>query len=122
MASAVHLRNVVSLAGRFPLLAGASIDVAEGEVVHLRGPNGAGKTSLLRALAGLVPIASGEAIVLGHDLCADRRAVRREIGLIGHATFLYDDLSVSENLRFALRASGASLDRIPGAIERLGLS
>lgn len=122
MALAVHFRDVVSLSGRFPLLAGATLDVADGEVVHLRGPNGAGKTSLLRALAGLIPIASGEAVVLGHDLCHDPRPVRREIGLIGHATFLYDDLSVKENVEFALRASHQPLDRSVGAMQRLGLT
>jgi heme ABC exporter ATP-binding subunit CcmA len=122
MALAVHFRDVVSLAGRFPLLSGASIDVADGEVVHLRGPNGAGKTSLLRALAGLLAIDSGEAMVLGHDLRHDPRAVRRAIGLLGHATFLYDDLSVEENLRFALMASHQQIERAAGAIDRLGLS
>ena len=60
VAIAIRFRQAVSLAGRFPLLAGVTYDVAEGEIVHLRGPNGAGKTSLLRACAGLVPIVAGE--------------------------------------------------------------
>ena len=68
MASAVSFSEVVSVSSRFPLLAGLSLVVDEGDVVHLRGPNGAGKTSLLRACAGLVPIVSGSALVLGHDL------------------------------------------------------
>ena len=121
MALAVHFRDVVSLSGRFPLLSGASLDVTDGEVVHLRGPNGAGKTSLLRAFSGLVPIASGEAVVLGHDLRADPRPLRHKIGLIGHATFLYDDLSVEDNVQFALRAAHQPTNRAEGALHRLGL-
>src|SRR6202050_3357591 len=105
MAGALYFRDAVSLAGRFPLLAGISLEVAEGEVVYLRGPNGAGKTSLLRACAGLVPIDSGEANVLGHDLRVDPTSVRADVGLLGHAIFLYDELSAQENLRSADRAS-----------------
>jgi heme ABC exporter ATP-binding subunit CcmA len=122
MGSAVYLRAAVCLAGNFPLLAGVDLDVAEGEVVHLRGPNGAGKSSLLRGLAGLAPFVSGEAIVLGHDLVVDRRTVRREIGLLGHASFLYDELTVEDNLRFALRASRTSPRRLESSLERLGLA
>ena len=70
------------------------------------GPNGAGKTSLLRACAGLLPITAGEAVVLGHDLTADRTGVRRQVGLLGHAAPLYDELTAAENVRFAVRAAG----------------
>jgi heme ABC exporter ATP-binding subunit CcmA len=122
MALAVHLRDAVSLAGRFPLLAGVTFDVAEREVVHLAGPNGAGKSSVLRAIAGLVPIASGEAVVLGHDLRVDRREVRREVSFVGHSTFLYDELTAEENLRFSLRAARCSLDGLQPALTRLGLT
>ena len=108
MPPAVRLHEAVALAGRFPLLAGACLEVGEGEVVHLRGPNGAGKTSLLKVLAGLLAVHSGEATVLGWDLVADRRAVRREVGMLGHQSFLYEELTVEENLRFA-RASGQRL-------------
>jgi ABC-type multidrug transport system ATPase subunit len=106
MAPAVQLRAAVALLGRFPALAGVDLDVEPGEVVLLQGPNGAGKTSLLRACAGLLPITQGQAHVLGHDLRKDRRTVRRRIGLLGHAGFLYDDLTVEDNVRFAVRAAG----------------
>jgi len=122
MAPAVRLHEAVALAGRFPLLAGASLEVAEGEVVHLRGPNGAGKTSVLKVLAGLLEVHSGEATALGRDLVADRRAVRREVGMLGHQSFLYEDLTVEENLRFAIRATKGALAGIGPALEQLGFT
>jgi heme ABC exporter ATP-binding subunit CcmA len=118
---AVHLRGAVSLLGRFPALAGVDLDVAPGEIVLLQGPNGAGKTTLLRACAGLVEVARGEATVLGVDLRRDRRSVRRRVGLLGHRGFLYDDLTVVENVRFAVRAGGGGQELVDEAIEQLGL-
>ena len=111
----------MSLLGRFPALAGVDLEVTAGEVVLVHGPNGAGKTTLLRACAGLVAIASGEAEVLGHDLRRERRAVRRRVGLLGHASFLYDELTVEENLRFAARAGGRPDGSADAAMARLGL-
>ncbi|MFP5318399.1 MAG: heme ABC exporter ATP-binding protein CcmA [Acidimicrobiia bacterium] len=122
MPLAVRFRAAVSLLGRFPALAGVDLDVAAGEIVLLRGPNGAGKTTLLRACAGLVGITSGEAEVLGCDLVRDRRAVRRRVGLLGHATFLYDELTVADNLRFAARAAGRPAAEGAAAMERLALA
>jgi heme ABC exporter ATP-binding subunit CcmA len=122
MAPAIIFRDAVALAGRFPVLAGVDLEVAEGEVVHLRGPNGAGKTSLLRACAGLIAITRGEAVVLGHDLRAERREVRRHVGLLGHATFLYDELTVADNLRFAVRAARVAEATVEPAMRRLGLA
>ncbi|MHB1986758.1 MAG: heme ABC exporter ATP-binding protein CcmA [Acidimicrobiales bacterium] len=106
MAPAVSLHEVVVLAGRFPLLAGVSLEIDEGEVAHVRGPNGAGKTSLLRLCCGLVPLHSGAALVLGNDLALDRRSVRRSVGLFGHESHLYDELTVEENLVYSLRSWG----------------
>lgn len=121
MAPAVVLREAVALAGRFPLLAGVSAEIEEGEVVHLRGPNGAGKTSLLRLCCGLLPLHSGDASVLGHDLARDARSVRRSVGLLGHQSFCYDELTVEENVRYATRASGLDGTSAQDACERLGL-
>ncbi len=122
MAPAVRFRAAVALLGRFPALAGVDLDVEPGEVVLLQGPNGAGKTSLLRACAGLLPIAQGEAHVLGVDLRQDRRSVRRRVGLLGHAGFLYDDLTVEDNVRFAAKAVGADVADVDPTLARLGLA
>jgi len=117
----VHLRGAVALLGRFPALAGVDLDVDRCRIVLLRGANGAGKTTLLRALAGLVPIASGEANVLGVDLRVDPRAVRTRVGLLAHGTGLYDELTVADNLRFWTRAARATLADADAAMARLGL-
>lgn len=117
----VHLRDAVCLLNRFPALAGVDLDVAAGEVVLLTGPNGAGKTTLLRALAGLVAVTAGEAVVLGHDLRRDRRAVRREVGLLGHGAALYDDLTVAENVRFWANAARAVDIEVDDAMRRAGV-
>ena len=117
----VQLRSAVCLLGRFPALAGVDLDVAEGEVVLLSGANGAGKTTLLRLVAGLVPLHSGTATVLGHDLAEDREGARPAIGLVGHETFCYDDLTVRENLRFAAKAVRKPVEAADAALERVGL-
>lgn len=119
MQPAVHLRAAVALLGRFPALAGVDLDVDPGEVVLLRGPNGAGKTTLLRVCAGLIQVSSGEANVLGIDLLRHRAAVRRRVGLLGHATFLYEDLTVVDNVDFWARAAGASVADGRLALDRL---
>ena len=117
----VHLRGAVALLGRFPALAGVDLDVDRRRIVLLRGANGAGKTTLLRALAGLVPVTSGEAMVLGCNLRTDRRSVRHRVGLLAHGTGLYDELTVADNIRFWTRAARADLADASAAMERLGL-
>src|SRR4051812_2858505 len=121
METAVRFRAAVCLLGRFPALAGVDLDVSAGEIVLLQGPNGAGKTTLLRACAGLVPVVEGAAEVLGVDLVADRRPVRPLVGLLGHATGLYDDLTVAENVQFGSRAGRSQRGDADAALARLGL-
>ncbi len=123
MEPVVQLHGAVTLLGRFPALAGIDLEVAAGEIVLLRGPNGAGKTTLLRLCAGLLPVARGQAVVLGHDLANRRqaRSLRRRVGLLGHATGLYDELTVADNIHFWGRAAGASPTDIIAALTACGL-
>lgn len=118
----VHLLDAIAVIGRFPALAGASLTVDRGEIVLLRGPNGAGKTTLLRVCAGLLPVVRGEAEVLGCDLRVDRHAVRRRVGLLGHANGLYLELTVGENVRFWGATVGATDAEIAAALRRQGLA
>ena len=120
-APVVHLRGAVALLGRFPALAGVDLDVDRRRIVLLRGPNGAGKTTLLRVLAGLVPVTDGTAVVLGVDLRVDPRPVRHRVGLLAHATGLYDELTVADNVRFWTRAAKADPADADAAMARLGL-
>lgn len=117
------LHHAVVTAGPFPLLTGVTATFERGQVYVVTGPNGAGKTSLLRVLAGLEPLARGEGTVLGYDLTSpQRREVRRHVGWLGHEGSFYDELTVRENLEFAVRATRGDLTRVDGALDIVGLS
>ncbi len=111
----------MALLDRFPALAGVDLSVESGEMVCLRGPNGAGKTTLLRACAGLVPVRGSRAEVLGYDVVADRRSVRRHIGMLGHRAPLYRDLRVDDQLRHCAALHRASDAEASTAAERFSL-
>jgi len=119
--AAVRTRGAVVLLDRFPALAGVDLDVPRGEIVLLRGPNGAGKTTLLRTCAGLTRVVQGEVHVLGEDVVADPRAVRRRVGVLSHTDGLYGDLTVADNVRFWGGAAGATGAEIASALARCGL-
>jgi heme ABC exporter ATP-binding subunit CcmA len=119
---AVRLRSAVALAGLYPLLAGVDLDVRAGQILAVKGANGAGKTSLLRVMAGLLPLAAGEATVLGLEPTSQARDLRRQVGLLGHRNGLYDDLSAEENVRFGVRAARLPKAAVPLALDRLGIT
>jgi heme ABC exporter ATP-binding subunit CcmA len=122
MEPVVQLVGVVAVMGGFPVLAGADLTVQRGEILLLRGPNGAGKTSLLRLCAGLLPVERGAALVLGHDIAADRTAVRAYVGMLGHSNGLYADLTVADNVRFWGATVGASAAEVDSSLTRMGLA
>ncbi len=96
------------------VLRGLDWQVEPGETVVLLGPNGAGKTTLLRVLATLTRFQGGRVEVVGAALPKEATQARQRIGYLGHAPFLYPDLSAEQNLRFYAR-----LYQVPHAEERL---
>jgi len=111
--------------GEVRALDGLDLEVSRGAVVGLLGPNGAGKTTAMLLLATLLSPTRGGARVFGHDVVAERAAVRRRLGLLFQETSVDGLLTVEENLLFAARLAGLGgrLARaaVSDAIERVGL-
>jgi len=105
--------------------------VAAGELAAVLGPNGAGKTSLLRALAGLLPLSAGRVTLDGVVLEDPAEGIRvpserRPVGLVFQDYLLFPHLSALENVAFGLRARGmargAAMNQARGWLERVGLA
>jgi heme exporter protein A len=82
--------------------------LAAGDCRLLLGPNGAGKSTLLRVLAGLLRPHAGSVHIEGRRLSAEEPGIRGRIGFVSHQSFLYDDLTLEENLVFAARLQAVS--------------
>ncbi len=108
----------------WPVLWNLDLTVPWGESLALFGANGAGKTTLLRILSTSVRPDSGTVRVAGHHLLRQTSEARRRIGVVGHRSFLYEDLTPQENLTYYARLYDVS-DReitVKVALERVGLS
>ena len=94
---------------------GLSLAMPPGAVLLVAGPNGAGKSTLLRIMAGLSRPTTG-AVTLAVD--------KERLGFLGHATFIYPELSAMENLRFWSRLHGvkASEEQLLEALARMELA
>ena len=106
---------------------GVSFEIGEGELFGLLGPNGAGKTTTIKMLITLLIPTSGHARVLGHDVVADARWVRKHIGYVfGGDRGLYERLSALDNLRYFAELYGVEPDtqkhRIAELLDLVGLT
>src|SRR5262245_3940692 len=104
--------------GNHRMLDGLDRDVRPGEAVAVLGANGAGKTTLLKVLATLVRPTRGTATVAGYDCARDAERVRGQIGLVAHSSYVYEDLTAAENLRFWATLAGLKLTRAEREIGR----
>jgi heme exporter protein A len=102
----LELRRVSKYFGDFAALRNVSLRFSSGECVLIYGPNGAGKTTLLRMLASLAQPSEGEIWLDGDRVRRQSAAYKRRIGFVSHATLLYDDLTVQENLDLAGKLFG----------------
>ncbi len=115
----IAVENLVTGYGRIGVLDGVSLGVAAGECVGILGHNGMGKTTLLKAIAGLLPLWSGSIRLAGREIGRDAAHLRARagIGSVPQGRQIFPALSVRENLHFAAVAKG--LDRSRAEAEAL---
>lgn len=111
--------------GRKEVLKGVDISLEEGELIAVLGPNGAGKTTLIRVICTLSQADSGTILIDGKDIVDDPVEARKKTGAVMHASLLYDDMTVIENLRFFHVMAGLPKtefdEKAMALLEKLGL-
>jgi heme exporter protein A len=99
----IKIESISKSFGSFYALRDISLEINPGEFWIIVGPNGAGKTTLLKIIATLSHPSQGKILINGTISDQDRLKIRKQIGFIGHQSFLYDNLTAEENLKFYAR-------------------
>ena len=127
----IRYQNVCVSQQGLEILEGVDFELNQGEFVYLIGKVGSGKTSFLKTIYGELEIQSGEAEVMGYNLCTIKQKhipdLRRRLGIVFQDFQLLTDRSVHANLEFVLRATGwkNKVDihtRIEEVLEQVGMS
>lgn len=100
MKEAIWAASLTKKFGSFTAVDAISFEVGQGEIFGFLGANGAGKTTAMRILTGLSMPTSGQARVAGFDVYRQPEKIKRSIGYMCQKFSLYEDLTVSENIRF----------------------
>ena len=120
MLTAISLSDVTVTRSRQAILADISIDLDRGQIIGLIGPSGAGKTTLIRCLVGRQRPSGGKITIFGHP--AGSAVLRPKIGYMTQNPAVYNDLSVTENLRYfaimaGIRRAATAVTRVLATVD-----
>jgi ABC-2 type transport system ATP-binding protein len=103
----------------FPALKDVSFTMDRGETVAILGQNGSGKSTLVRLLSTLLLHDGGSAVIFGHDVSSEPRAVRRLVNRVSVEASFFKKMSAAENLSYAARYYGMTAKQTRGEIPRI---
>jgi len=122
--SALEIADVSKRFGTRWAVSRLTYTLPEGRSLLLTGHNGSGKTTLLRMIATATFPTAGRMVLFGKETREHREALRHEVALISHASFLYEDLSAAQNL--TLVAKFLAMDNqkalVASLLARVGLT
>ena len=121
---AIRVEGLRKSFGDLPVLWDLDLTVGWGEFLVLFGANGSGKTTLLRTLSTQARPDAGKVLVAGYDQKRRPRAIRGQIGVVGHLSLLYEDLTCRENLVLYGRLYQLKdiPERVQALLSRVGLA
>ncbi|WNF22147.1 heme ABC exporter ATP-binding protein CcmA [Mesobacillus jeotgali] len=96
----LELRKMTKMLGDKLVLRNITLSLEKGEILAVIGPNGAGKSTFFKCTVGLLQPTSGEIFLDGELVKKNSPQVKQRIGFLGHESFLYNNLSPLENLKF----------------------
>lgn len=117
----IEITDLSKKFGRHVALNRVSLSVESGESFAILGPNGAGKTTLVRTLSTLLKPTSGTVTIAGYDVVGEPEKIKRQIGVVSHNPFLYDDLTAHENLAFYADLYGVGRGGVEALLKKVGL-
>jgi ABC-2 type transport system ATP-binding protein len=119
---AISTHGLTKLYGAQKALDGVTLELPKGQIVGLLGPNGAGKSTLMKILTGYLPASEGTASVCGLDCATESIEVRKRVGYLPEHNPLYQDMYVTEFLRFVANLYGAPEEAVEQRIAEVGLT
>ncbi|MDC0434377.1 sn-glycerol-3-phosphate ABC transporter ATP-binding protein UgpC [bacterium] len=113
----VSLKNIHKSFGDVNVINDASIDIADQEFVALVGPSGCGKSTMLRMVAGLESITSGQIEIDGR-VVNDVAPSDRQVAMVFQSYALYPHMTVRQNISFGLEVTGHPKAEIASKVDR----
>lgn len=118
----IEVNNISKSYGAQRALDNISFSIKKGEIVGFLGPNGAGKSTLMKILTTYIASDQGTALVNGHDVSSDQKAVQLSIGYLPEHNPLYLELYVREYLAFNADIYKVTKSRIEEVLQLTGLT